>query len=203
MPADGEHKSNGEHNNQALSGVSSNSTESAIPTHSQPTPISQQASIVYSVVPPPPTTAPVNHLDAWKSTFTKEDIHNLADRLSHWLYCYPTISQARFSKHVLHRTQGTLSTLLKLRCVPISRAGYEVWHKIRSFLNDSAQQDVLLNQYKWGSNSSSKPVTVTRESESEQHNAIISMCINYSIVILLQTNFIFARNMLSSIIIIF
>lgn len=79
--------------------------------------------------------------------FTPDEIHRLADHLSDWLYRYPIISQARFSKHVLQRTQGTLSSLLKLRCLPISRAGHEVWLKIQDFLDDPSKQERLLKKY--------------------------------------------------------
>ena len=91
------------------------------------------------------TSSNIHHFPA----FTPDEIHRLADHLSDWLYRYPIISQARFSKHILQRTQGTLSSLLKLRCLPISRAGHEVWLKIRDFLDDPSKQETLLKKYGW------------------------------------------------------
>lgn len=120
-----------------------------------------------SAQPVPSSYSQLTH-DPFMSSFTQSDIHRLADSLSQWLYHYPIISQARFSKHVLHRTQGTLSSLLKLRCMPISRAGHEVWHKIRDFLKDTAHQEALLRQYGWSG--APAPVAVKRESEREERS---------------------------------
>ena len=148
---------------------SSNSTAPPLPRSDQPKPnapdnlppndneISQATMIVpddshhkpHPGFQPPTPAVSYPPFDPFMSSFTQGDIYHLADRLSQWLYRYPIISQARFSKHVLHRTQGTLSSLLKLRCMPISRAGHEVWHKIRDFLNEPSQQEALLNQYGW------------------------------------------------------
>ena len=95
-----------------------------------------------------PSTSTSTH-DIHIGAFDQEDIHQLADHLQQWLYRNPIISQARFSKHILQRSQGTLSSLLKMRCMPISRAGYEVWHKIRDFLNDAEKQKALLCSHGW------------------------------------------------------
>lgn len=77
---------------------------------------------------------------------SQTEVNELADQLKDWLHRNPNISQVRFAKHVLQRAQGTLSQLLKLRTAPTSKMGEKVWIKIKDFMNDSHQQDVLLNE---------------------------------------------------------
>lgn len=78
----------------------------------------------------------------------KPTIDMLADKLKLWLENHAFMSQGYFAKKVLSRSQGTLSALLKWRGLPTSRPGHEVWYKIKSFLEDSKQQNALLAAHK-------------------------------------------------------
>ena len=117
-----------------------------VPSSSKSSPL---PNVDYQVLPPPPpdkkqcleTTSDQNFYE-----INQQGVNTLANQLRNWLHKNPSISQVRFAKHVLDRTQGTLSQLLKLRYVPTSRAGEKVWFKIKDFLNDKKQQEILLKE---------------------------------------------------------